>query len=425
MVLLCNKNLFRVAIDKKLYEYVRSMAFSRRLWYPEGLKLLAGKGVNETGEKVVKHSLGDKTIADVSEALIGAAYLHHNNTESWTPANWDEAVNAVSVLVDSSDHSMRKWSDYLPAYIVPSYQTAEASASQRDLAAKLEKEHPYHFKYPKLVRSAFLHSSFPYTWEHVPSYERLEFLGDALLDMASISYLFYKFPNADPQWLTEHKMAMVSNRFLGAVCVKLGFHRHLKTNHATIEGQITEYVAEVEEAEKDGNGALDYWTSVKAPPKSLPDIVESYVGAMFVDSGFDYSHVQHFFDAHIKPFFVDMSIYDTFANNHPTTRLHHVMSINMGCRDYRLMSMPIEEFGAGTSNKDTVVAGVLIHGKVWGEDVGSSSRYVKLRASANCLKLVEGISVVVFREQFGCDCGPAGEGDVHNDAHGVDIGTAI
>jgi len=425
MVLLCNKNLFKVAIDKKLYEYIRSTAFSRRLWYPEGLKLLAGKGVNEKGDKVVKHALGDKTIADVSEALIGAAYLHHNDVESWTPGSWDEAVNAVSILVDSSDHSMRKWSDYLPAYIVPSYQTAEASASQRDLAAKLGKEHLYHFKYPKLVRAAFLHPSFPFTWEHVPSYERLEFLGDALLDMASISYLFYKFPNADPQWLTEHKMAMVSNKFLGAVSVKLGFHRHLKTNHATIEGQITEYVAEVEEAEKEGNGALDYWTSVKAPPKSLPDIVESYVGAIFVDSGFDYSHVQHFFDAHIKPFFVDMSIYDTFANNHPTTRLHHVMSINMGCRDYRLMSMPIEEFGAGTSNKDTVVAGVMIHGIVWGEDVGSSSRNVKVRASANCLKLVEGISVAVFREQFGCDCGPAEERNVHNDEHEVDIGTAI
>lgn len=49
----------------------------------------------------------------------------------------------------------------------------------------------------------------------------------------------------------------------------------------------------------------------------LSDIVESYVGALFVDSEFNYAEVQRFFDDHIKWFFEDMKIYDTFANNHP------------------------------------------------------------------------------------------------------------
>jgi endoribonuclease Dicer len=47
-------------------------------------------------------------------------------------------------------------------------------------------------------------------------------------------------------------------------------------------------------------------------------MVEAYVGALFVDSNFDYNEVQRFFDKHMKPYFEDMSIYDTFANNHPT-----------------------------------------------------------------------------------------------------------
>ena len=38
---------------------------------------------------------------------------------------------------------------------------------------------------------------------------------------------------------------------------------------------------------------------------------------MFVDSKFGYAEVQKFFDSHIKWFFEDMSVYDTFANNHP------------------------------------------------------------------------------------------------------------
>jgi dsRNA-specific ribonuclease len=46
-------------------------------------------------------------------------------------------------------------------------------------------------------------------------------------------------------------------------------------------------------------------------------MVEAFVGAVFIDSDFNYNEVQRFFDGHIKPYFEDMTIYDTFANNHP------------------------------------------------------------------------------------------------------------
>ena len=109
----------------------------------------------------------------------------------------------------------------------------------------------------------------PWTWEQIPSYQRLEFLGDALLDLACITYLFYNYPDKDPHWLTEHKMAMVSNKFLGAVCVKIGFHSHMRHNHPQLGGPIKEYVDEVELAAEgaEANGELDYWTHVKDPPK--------------------------------------------------------------------------------------------------------------------------------------------------------------
>ena len=46
--------------------------------------------------------------------------------------------------------------------------------------------------------------------------------------------------------------------------------------------------------------------------------MESYIGAVFVDSEFDYKQVERFFERQIRWFFEDMSVYDTFANNHPT-----------------------------------------------------------------------------------------------------------
>lgn len=131
-------------------------------------------------------------------------------------------------------------------------------------------------------------------------------------------------------------MAMVSNKFLAAVAVKLGFHKHLRSNGAAIESQNREYVQDLEEVEKDANGACNYWTLTKTAPKvsnldllhwffgantglqALSDIVESYIGALFVDSEFKYEEVERFFNEHIKWFFEDMTIYDTYANNHPT-----------------------------------------------------------------------------------------------------------
>lgn len=47
-------------------------------------------------------------------------------------------------------------------------------------------------------------------------------------------------------------------------------------------------------------------------------MIEAYLAAIFVDSDFDYSVIEAFYKRHIEPYFVDMSLYDTFANRHPT-----------------------------------------------------------------------------------------------------------
>lgn len=49
-------------------------------------------------------------------------------------------------------------------------------------------------------------------------------------------------------------------------------------------------------------------------------MLEAYIAAIFVDSGFDYTVVEEFFDTHIQPYFVDITLYDTFANRQPTVR---------------------------------------------------------------------------------------------------------
>lgn len=62
-------------------------------------------------------------------------------------------------------------------------------------------------------------------------------------------------------------MAMVSNKFLAALSVELGFHRFLLKNSAAIELQVREFVAEIGELKNESHGARDYWTVTKNPPK--------------------------------------------------------------------------------------------------------------------------------------------------------------
>jgi endoribonuclease Dicer len=400
MVMLCNKNLFTVAQTLNLQEYIRSSTFSRRLWYPEGLTLLEGKGAKDTEEIDEErrvgstHNLGEKTIADVCEAMIGAAFMSHDQPGKWHPDQWENAVRTVTKLVGSADHTMLKWDDYREAYKLPAYQTAE--------------EHAYHFRYPRLLCSAFIHPSQPFIFEKLPNYQRLEFLGDALLDQTSISYLFNKFSDKDPQWLTEHKMAMISNRALGMIAATTGFYKHIRHCHASVELQIREYITELREAKNAAPDVMDYWTTVSDPPKCLADVVEAYVGAIFIDSNFDFNEVQRFFDAHIQPHFSDMSLYDGYAGNHPCTHLHHLLDQTYGCQQYRIIAKQVPMVD-GLDQKGVVLA-VMIHNEVFAHDMGSSVRYGRVRVAKMALEKLEGLAPYEFRARFNCECTKA-DGD--------------
>jgi len=139
-------------------------------------------------------------IADVCEALIGAAVYHKG---------FDEGIKVINSVVNNPDHDKTKftqWSSYREHYKLPSYQTATPMARHIELVQQIEQKIGYKFKYPRLLASAFIHPSIPLSWENIPSYQRLEFLGDALHDQACIRYIFDKYPDKGPQWLTEHKV---------------------------------------------------------------------------------------------------------------------------------------------------------------------------------------------------------------------------
>ncbi|KAI1325782.1 hypothetical protein F5Y16DRAFT_411279 [Xylariaceae sp. FL0255] len=414
MVLICNKNLFNNALEMKLEESIRTKAFSRRTWYPEGIPLLKGKqNTSILGKKAAgsgTHALADKSIADVCEALIGAAYMTTYNEN-----NFDLAIQAVTKFVNHPDHRMTTWPDYYAAYKIPEWQSGASTAVQLDLARQIEEKMGYKFQYPRLLRSAFTHPSYGSMYEKIPHYQRLEFLGDSLLDMVCVNFLFHRFPEADPQWLTEHKMAMVSNQFLGCLCVSLNFQRHMLSMTSALQKEITDYVTSIEdakaEAEDDAEAAglsrseykRNFWTSQRRPPKALPDIVESYMGALFVDSEYDYSEVQRFFHKHIRPYFEDITLYDTFANNHPVTLLSSILSTEFHCTRWRVFVDETDDED-GTIADKKVIAAIMIHGVVRESASADSGRYARPKAAQKLLKTLQQMDRDEFRKKFNCTC---------------------
>ncbi|KAM6478310.1 hypothetical protein HDV62DRAFT_400793 [Trichoderma sp. SZMC 28011] len=434
MLMLCNQNLFEHAVEKDMPAYIRTKAFDRRTWYPSNMTLKRGKAAKTEA----KHCLSHKSIADVCEALIGAAYM------TSTAENMDMAVKAVTAMVCSENHTMLEYKDYFATFAIPKWHGQQTSAAQRLTADRVAEITGYRFKCAPLVRSAFRHPSYVYE-RNISDYQRLEFLGDALLDMAVVDFLFKRFPEADPKWLTEHKMAMVSNQFLGCLCVKLGLHKHILLATNALLGDIGRYAGQLEQAEEmarqrsqggdqdsssDGSSAQDeaqsipqaeaqsipqdFWIEVPQPPKALADVVEALVGAMFVDSGFSFSVVLNFFTKFIQPFFEDMALYSSFASNHSVTALSHKLQAEFCCNQWKLhvANVPTSlDTGIAVASESDLLCALMIHGKVIAHATSSKSG---MEAKVTVAKLaLEKLALIQdaaqFRREMECDCsgGPA------------------
>lgn len=97
-----------------------------------------------------------------------------------------------------------------------------------------------------LFKVALTHKSYSNDKEHLESNERLEFLGDSIIDAIVANLLFDKFPNEDEGYLTKLKSKIVSRKSLSEIGnnLELGSHIFYKKgrsiNMATLEGNAFE-----------------------------------------------------------------------------------------------------------------------------------------------------------------------------------------
>lgn len=137
-------------------------------------------------------------------------------------------------------------------------------------AAKLEPKLGYQFQNLDWLRRALTHRSWAY--EKMPmgseeeirglQNESLEFVGDAVLGMAVVEFLFHKYPNATEGELTMMKHRLVSTEILAKNAQKLGLGNYMQVGRGE---------------EKTGG---------RRKQALLADTMEAVIAAIFFDSGY-------------------------------------------------------------------------------------------------------------------------------------------
>ena len=128
----------------------------------------------------------------------------------------------------------------------------------------------YSFQDKSLLTRAFTHSSFSNENKQCPDYERLEFLGDAILGLSVGLRLYKCFPTYNEGQLTKKRAELVSAETLSEIIDEYGLIDFMKVGTGHV----------VEEVKHSDN--------VKC------DLFESIVGALYLDSGNDFSVAEKF-----------------------------------------------------------------------------------------------------------------------------------
>lgn len=157
-----------------------------------------------------------------------------------------------------------------------------------DRLDRLEKEIRYCFQDKLLLRQALTHSSFSNEQKinRYHDYERLEFLGDAVLELVSSDYIFHENPQMSEGEMTKRRSSVVCEPALAFCARQIGLEQYI-------------LLGKGEEA-----------TGGRKRDSIISDVMEAVIGAIYLDSGIgearkyierfilsDLEHKQLFYDA--------------------------------------------------------------------------------------------------------------------------------
>lgn len=208
-----------------------------------------------------------KNVADVVEALIGACL---------------ETGGEIVAL------SLMKWlgMEFDIPREMPSTRKLDTGFVSNVNVRYLQSLLNYSFRVHTLLVESVTHASYkepPFSG----CYQRLEFLGDAVLDYLITFYFYKTHPGLSPGLLTDLRSAAVNNDCYAQAAVKWNLHQQLRHASSVLHNQITDFARCISSSSASQDQFFGWTNTEVAVPKVLGDLIESIAGAVLVDSDFD------------------------------------------------------------------------------------------------------------------------------------------
>ena len=211
----------------------------------------------------------------------------------------------------------------------------------------------YHFRDLSLLRKALTHPSYTHEHPESPHNQRLEFLGDAVLDFLVAAWLYRRFPESQEGPLTQLRAKLVCTETLAK------FARKLELGSALRLGK----------GEQANGGAQR--------SANLCDAFEATIGAFYLDADLDtvWQHIEPWFAAEAADIIRQASYVDD------KSQLQEWAQAQRGITpEYHIVAEH------GPDHAKVFTAQVLLAGEVWGEGQGTSKRLAERDAASEAIK---------------------------------------
>lgn len=240
------------------------------------------------------------------------------------------------------------------------FRSLFSSKKQEDLSPdlksrikKLERIVGFQIDDPSLFLKALRHRSTlsQDKYETYDSYERLEFLGDAVLDLIAAEILFNNYPEKDEGFLTKVRAKLVRGDTLTDFSKKLGLEDLMELGERNGAGKISKSI--------------------------LADAFESIIAAIYITKG--YAQAYEFVDKVIENNLVIDKLINTL-DNYKSALLELAQAQKKPIPHYELISE------SGPGHNRTFMVKVLVGNEELGQGKGKSKKKAEQKAAKQALK---------------------------------------
>ncbi|KOM37874.1 hypothetical protein LR48_Vigan03g125600 [Vigna angularis] len=357
--MISNAALCRLGCSSGLPGFIRNEPFDPHSWIIPGDKsgsfkieelIIKGKQIYISGKRKLKRKL----IADVVEALIGAFLITGGEKAALLFMDW------VGIKVNFNKVPYERNFDIQPEKLIN--------------VSHLESQLNYSFHDSTLLVEALTHGS--YMLPEVPRcYQRLEFLGDSVLDYLITWHLNEKYPGMSPGQLTDMRAASVNNDCYAWSAIKHGLHKHVLHTSPELHKHISISLNSFDKLSSSSTFGYESETSF---PKVLGDIIESLAGAILVDSGYNKEVVWE----SIRPLLEPLVTPDTLKL-HPIRELQELIQK----RNYNIIQKDVKrKDGVTTYIMEVEADGIIHHYEYLGHALKDTAKKIVYKEILNSLK---------------------------------------